>query len=32
MQEPKHWLEFAQIDLFSAKSLTRDENFSYAEI
>jgi HEPN domain-containing protein len=30
MQEPKHWLEFARIDLLSAQSLTRDEYFSTA--
>lgn len=30
MQEPKHWLEFAKIDLLSAQSLTRDEYFSTA--
>lgn len=30
MQEPKHWLEFAKIDLLSAQSLTRDGYFSTA--
>jgi HEPN domain-containing protein len=30
MQEPKHWLEFAKIDLLSAKSLMRDGYFSTA--
>jgi HEPN domain-containing protein len=30
MQEPKHWLEFAKIDLLSAQSLMRDGYFSTA--
>ncbi|HML19575.1 MAG TPA: HEPN domain-containing protein [Candidatus Dependentiae bacterium] len=30
MQEPKHWLAFAQTDLLAAKSLTRDGYFSPA--